>query len=102
MKGALYRWKLSSPTVSLRLYPVPDHHHSSGPKHLTLDLSGIIQVLSAVSSLAVIAGVVFVVFQLRQNRKLIEASNRQLEDLEQTGGGPRPQNRQQVLLNLAD
>jgi hypothetical protein len=37
-----------------------------------LDLSGLIQVLSAVSSVAVILGVVFIVVQLRQNAKLID------------------------------
>jgi len=37
-----------------------------------LDLSGLIQLLSAVSSIAVILGVVFIVVQLRQNAKLID------------------------------
>src|SRR5208283_2250684 len=37
-----------------------------------LNLSGLIQVLSAISSLAVILGVVFIVVQLRQNAKLID------------------------------
>jgi len=37
-----------------------------------LDLSGLIQVLSAISSIAVILGVVFIVVQLRQNNKLID------------------------------
>jgi hypothetical protein len=37
-----------------------------------LNLSGLIQVLSAISSIAVILGVVFIVIQLRQNNKLIE------------------------------
>jgi len=37
-----------------------------------LDLSGLIQVLSAISSIAVILGVVFIVIQLRQNAKLID------------------------------
>ncbi len=40
------------------------------------DLSGIVQVLNALSSVAVIAGVVF---QLRQNQKLIGLSNKQAE-----------------------
>lgn len=40
----------------------------------TLDLSQISLVLSAVSALAVVAGAVFVVFQLRQNAKLIGAT----------------------------
>jgi hypothetical protein len=37
-----------------------------------LDLSSIINYLSAISSIAVILGAIFVVFQLRQNAKLIE------------------------------
>ncbi len=37
-----------------------------------LDLSGLIQVLSAISSIAVILGVVFIIVQLRQNAKLID------------------------------
>jgi hypothetical protein len=69
---------------------------------LALDLSGLIQVLSAISSLAVIAGVVFVVFQLRQNAKLIEASNRQLELSNRQVEASIQQNRQQVLLSLVD
>jgi hypothetical protein len=39
-----------------------------------VDLSAVIQGLSAVSSVAVIFGAVFVIFQLRQNAKLIEAT----------------------------
>jgi hypothetical protein len=69
---------------------------------LALDLSELIQVLSAMSSLAVIAGVVFVVFQLRQNAKLIEASNRQLEISNRQVEASIQQNRQQVLLSLVD
>ena len=42
---------------------------------MSLDLSQITLFLSAVSSLAVVAGAVFVVFQLRQNAKLINATN---------------------------
>jgi len=38
------------------------------------DFSSVIQALSAVSSVAVVAGAIFVVFQLRQNAKLIEAT----------------------------
>jgi len=37
-----------------------------------LNLSGVIQVLSAISSIAVILGVVFIMVQLRQNAKLID------------------------------
>jgi hypothetical protein len=36
-----------------------------------VDLSSVITVLSAISSISVIAGAVFIVFQLRQNSKLI-------------------------------
>jgi len=39
-----------------------------------VDLSGIIQDLSAISSIAVVAGAFFIIFQLRQNAKLIEAT----------------------------
>jgi hypothetical protein len=46
---------------------------------MSVDLSGVVQGLNAVSSIAVIAGVGFVVFQLRQNKKLIEVSNKQVE-----------------------
>jgi hypothetical protein len=46
---------------------------------MSVDLSGLAQGLNAVSSLAVIAGVGFVIFQLRQNKKLIEVSNKQVE-----------------------
>jgi len=46
---------------------------------MSVDLSGLVPGLNAVSSIAVIAGVGFVVFQLRQNRKLIEVSNKQVE-----------------------
>ncbi|MGO8806609.1 MAG: hypothetical protein ACLQO7_08425 [Candidatus Bathyarchaeia archaeon] len=38
----------------------------------SLNLSGLVQVLSAISSIAVILGVVFIVVQLRQNAKLID------------------------------
>ena len=46
---------------------------------LSVDLSEVGQALSAVSSVAVIVGVAFIVFQLRQNNRLIEASKRQVE-----------------------
>ena len=42
-----------------------------------VDLADLISVLSAFSSLAVIAGAVFIIFQLRQNARLIEATLRQ-------------------------
>ena len=41
-----------------------------------LSLSGLIQVLSAFSSVAVILGVVFIVIQLRQNAKLIDLNTK--------------------------
>jgi len=42
--------------------------------HLAVDFSQVALSLSAVSSVAVVAGAVFVVFQLRQNAKLINAT----------------------------
>src|SRR5271169_5562147 len=42
-----------------------------------MDLSSISSFLSAIGSVAVIAGAIFVVFQLRQNAKLIEATMHQ-------------------------
>ena len=39
-----------------------------------VDFSSVITALSAISSISVIVGAVFVVFQLRQNSKLITAS----------------------------
>jgi len=39
-----------------------------------VDLSGITQDLSAISSIAVVAGAFFIIFQLRQNAKLIAAT----------------------------
>ena len=39
------------------------------------DLSWLISFLSAISSIAIILGAVFVVFQLRQNAKLIRTAN---------------------------
>jgi hypothetical protein len=44
---------------------------------LALDLLPIVNFLSAISSIAVILGAVFVVFQLRQNAKLIELGSRE-------------------------
>lgn len=40
-----------------------------------VDLSGVISYLSALSSVAVILGAIFVIFQLRQNAKLISTAN---------------------------
>lgn len=44
-----------------------------------LSLSGLIQILSALSSVAVILGVIFIVIQLRQNNKLIELNTKLTE-----------------------
>ena len=44
-----------------------------------LALSGLIQVLSALSSVAVILGVVFIVVQLRQNAKMIDLNTKLTE-----------------------
>ena len=41
-----------------------------------MNLSSLIQVLSAISSIAVILGVVFIVVQLRQNTKLIDLNTK--------------------------
>jgi hypothetical protein len=40
----------------------------------SLDLSEVVTVLSAISSMAVIAGAGFIVVQLRQNARLLDAS----------------------------
>jgi len=39
-----------------------------------IDLSWALPILGAISSIAVIAGAVFIVFQLRQNARLIQAT----------------------------
>jgi len=44
-----------------------------------VELADVVQVLNAVSAVAVLFGVVFVVFQLRQNARLIKASNEQVQ-----------------------
>ncbi len=44
-----------------------------------IDASFIVTVLNGVSAIAVVLGVAFVVLQLRQNNRLIEATNRQVE-----------------------
>ncbi len=43
------------------------------------EFSDLVQVLNALSSVVVILGVLFVVFQLRQNAKLVETSNKQVQ-----------------------
>jgi len=44
---------------------------------LALDLQSFINFLSAISSIAIILGAIFVVFQLRQNARLIEINSRE-------------------------
>lgn len=44
-----------------------------------VELADLVQVLNAVSAVAVLLGVAFVVFQLRQNARLIKASNQQVQ-----------------------
>ncbi len=44
-----------------------------------LDAAYVVTILNGVSAIAVILGVAFVVLQLRQNSRLIEASNKQVE-----------------------
>ena len=61
-----------------------------------LDLSGLIQVLSAISSIAVILGVVFIIVQLRQNAKLIDLNTKL------TGATFRDVNRTSPLKYLRD
>lgn len=41
----------------------------------SVDVATVAAVLNGVSAVAVVLGVVFVVFQLQQNNRLIEASN---------------------------
>ena len=44
-----------------------------------VELADFVQVLNATSAVAVLLGVVFVVFQLRQNARVIKASNEQVQ-----------------------
>ncbi len=44
-----------------------------------IDAAYVVTILNGVSAIAVVLGVAFVVLQLRQNNRLIEASNRQVE-----------------------
>ena len=44
-----------------------------------VELADIVLVLNAISAIAVLLGLVFVVFQLRQNARLIKASNEQVQ-----------------------
>ena len=61
-----------------------------------------VQYLDAVSALAVILGVIFVIFQLRQNAKLIEASNKQIETSNRQVEANLQQNLQTVILSTID
>lgn len=69
---------------------------------MTFDIAVLVQDLDAVSAVAVIAGVVFVVFRLRQNAKLIEASNKQIETANRQVEASIQQNRQQMILSTVD
>jgi hypothetical protein len=59
------------------------------------DLTTLIQVLSAASTIAIILGVPFIVLQLKQNARILQASNRQVEVMIH-------QTRSQVMLNIAE
>ena len=69
---------------------------------MTFDLSVLVQELDALSAFAVIAGVIFVAFQLRQNAKLISASDQQIEMANRQVEASILQNRQQVILYTVD
>jgi hypothetical protein len=69
---------------------------------LAIDLSTVIQYLNAVSALAVTAGVFFVIFQLRQNAKLIEASNKQIETANRQVEASVRQTQQELILSIID
>jgi hypothetical protein len=60
-----------------------------------VDLAFILEVLSGASTIAVILGIPFILLQMRQNARLVEAANRQAELVSQ-------QNRSMVLLNIAE
>src|SRR5579859_7425442 len=60
-----------------------------------VDLTSLIQILGAASTIAIILGVPFIVLQLRQNARILEASNRQAEVMVH-------QTRSQVFLNIAE
>jgi hypothetical protein len=69
---------------------------------MSIALSTIIQYLDAVSALAVTLGVFFVIFQLRQNAKLIEPSNKQIETSNRQVEANLQQNLQTVILSTVD
>ncbi len=60
-----------------------------------VDLTTFIQVLGAASTVAVILGIPFIVLQMRQNSKMVETSNRQVDVMIH-------QTRSQVFLNIAE
>lgn len=69
---------------------------------MSIDVQTVIQYLDAVSAIAVTLGVFFVVFQLRQNGRLIEASNRQNETTNRQVEANLQQNKQHVILSTID
>lgn len=69
---------------------------------MAFDLTSFLQLLNGVSATAVVIGVIFVVFQLRQNARLIEASNRQIETSNRQVEANIQQNKQQVILSTID
>ncbi len=58
------------------------------------DITTLIQILSAASTISVILGVPFIVLQLKQNARILQVSNRQVEVMIH-------QTRSQVFLNIA-
>lgn len=60
-----------------------------------VDITTIAQALSAASTIAIILGIPFILLQMRQNARMIEAANRQAELV-------AAQNRSQVMLNIAE
>jgi len=58
--------------------------------------------LTLLAAIATIAWAIFVVFQLRQNAKLIEGSNRQVETSNRQVEASIQQNRQQVIFSIVD
>lgn len=69
---------------------------------MVVDLSTVIQYLDAVSAIAVTLGVFFVIFQLRQNAKLIEASNKQIEVANKQVEASLQQSKQDVILTMIE
>lgn len=60
-----------------------------------VDLTSLIQILGAASTIAIILGTPFIVLQLRQNARILEASRKQVEVMIH-------QTRSQVFLNIAE